>query len=219
MDLTGEAATAIDHTKEPEPGCFAKLADYPTPKLVNPVRKIVFTMRSHDQGWGGDADDPNKPFDSAWTWFEAGLERFDQNSVDNRKGNTVAPFQLNAQDLRPVHPIVEQDDTTVENSEESRVGGYEFDLLPNTRWLIQKNKRADNEWQDHEVIWRYTDCVEPASDAAHALVDQGRSPETADGEFLRQLRVGDVITMWAKARFHGWVNNVQSASIRIYWAL
>ena len=31
---------------------FEKLPHYPTPKLVSPVRKIVFSIRSADQGWG-----------------------------------------------------------------------------------------------------------------------------------------------------------------------
>lgn len=41
----------------------------------NPVRKIVFRIRSHDQGW--TTDERTGPFIDAKTWFEAGLERFD----------------------------------------------------------------------------------------------------------------------------------------------
>lgn len=63
-------------SKEHDSLFFAKLPDYPTPKLVNPVRKIVFTIRSKDQGWGGDRASRHT-FGGSWTWFEAGLEKFD----------------------------------------------------------------------------------------------------------------------------------------------
>jgi hypothetical protein len=41
----------------------------------NPARKIVFRIRSHDQGW--TTDDVPGPFTAAKTWFDAGIERFD----------------------------------------------------------------------------------------------------------------------------------------------
>lgn len=65
-------------TSEHDPAYFAKLAKYPTPGLVNPVRKIVFTIKSKDQGWGGEPG-TRHTYKSSWTWFEAGLERFDAN--------------------------------------------------------------------------------------------------------------------------------------------
>ena len=60
--------------------------------LVNPCRKIVFTIESKDQGWGGDADDENS-FHGSWTWFEAGVERLDK--VNTRK--CTKPTQQSAQ--------------------------------------------------------------------------------------------------------------------------
>lgn len=62
--------------KERESSFFARLANYPTPRLMHPCRKIVFSIRSHDQGWGGGHDNQDT-YRSSWTWFEAGLERFD----------------------------------------------------------------------------------------------------------------------------------------------
>lgn len=54
---------------------FSRLARYPTPTLVHPVRKIVFTIRSRDQGSG--IPRTRDIYGQGWTWFEAGLERFD----------------------------------------------------------------------------------------------------------------------------------------------
>jgi hypothetical protein len=67
-------------SKEHDPQYFAKLADYPAPVLASPVRKIVFTMVSRDQGWGGTGNEP-PPYGGSFTWFEAGLERFDADQT------------------------------------------------------------------------------------------------------------------------------------------
>lgn len=44
----------------------------------NPARKIVFRIRSHDQGW--TTDEVPGPFVAAKTWFDAGIERFDASN-------------------------------------------------------------------------------------------------------------------------------------------
>lgn len=46
------------------------------PTQPHPVRKIVFRIVSHDQGWTSDDQSPG-PFIVARTWFDAGIERFD----------------------------------------------------------------------------------------------------------------------------------------------
>jgi hypothetical protein len=55
---------------------FQKATGSPEPLLEHPCRKIVFTIRSHDQGWGGENTDHGS-YRSSWTWFDAGLEKFD----------------------------------------------------------------------------------------------------------------------------------------------
>jgi len=40
-----------------------------------------------------------------------------------------------------------------------------------------------------------------------------------NGEFIRGLQVGDVVTIWGKARFGGWGNWVQEVCCEIYWAV
>ncbi len=49
----------------------------PDHMLEHPCRKIVFTITSHDQGWGGDNPEDRRTYNNSWTWFEVGLERFD----------------------------------------------------------------------------------------------------------------------------------------------
>jgi hypothetical protein len=45
-----------------------------TPKGEFPCRKIVFTLKSHDQGWGGSFGDKGT-YRGSFTWFDVGLER------------------------------------------------------------------------------------------------------------------------------------------------
>lgn len=45
---------------------------------MHPVRKVVFTIQSHDQGWA--TGERNRGYHNSWTWFEAGLERFDPSA-------------------------------------------------------------------------------------------------------------------------------------------
>ena len=61
--------------KECEPKHFEQSLGEAMPLLRNPVRKIVFTIKSRDQGWGGGAN--GATYHGSYTWFEAGLERFD----------------------------------------------------------------------------------------------------------------------------------------------
>jgi hypothetical protein len=61
-----------EHTKED----LERVMNTPFNLVKNPCRKIVFTIRSHDQGWGGDPQNKGT-YKGSYTWFDAGLERFD----------------------------------------------------------------------------------------------------------------------------------------------
>lgn len=112
----------------------------------------------------------------------------------------------------------------VENKEEKEekpeeAFRYTHPLLPNDQWTIQQNKRATSQWQDHKVTWHYLDNVKADSDDGKKLEDMGRGRETGDGSFVRDLKMGDVITVWGKARFPGWVNTVEKVKVEVYWAV
>lgn len=96
---------------------------------------------------------------------------------------------------------------------------YTHPLQPNDQWTIQQNKRATSQWQDHKVTWHYLDNVKADSDEGKKLEDVGRGRETGDGSFVRDLKMGDVITVWGKARFPGWVNTVERVKVEVYWAV
>lgn len=58
-----------------------------------------------------------------------------------------------------------------------------------------------------------------ANEAVERLERDGRGRRTGDGEFVRSLQLGDVVTVWAKARFPAWANNVNKITVDVYFAV
>jgi hypothetical protein len=96
---------------------------------------------------------------------------------------------------------------------------FEHSLLPDEAVLLQKNVAARGEAKEHKVTWSYDDHVDPDSVEGTALGELGRGRATASGEFIRNMKVGDVVTVWGKARFPGWTNHVDEVKIEVYWAI
>ncbi|OHE99742.1 hypothetical protein CORC01_04878 [Colletotrichum orchidophilum] len=194
------------------------------PTLTHPVRKIVFKLRSKDQGWGGGHGDRGS-YRGSWSWFEAGLEKFDKErtcdgscktaEASSDTGSEEAPFtnetNLCTCGLQSIYP-------PVETTSDGKIA-YTHGLQPLENLKIQTNKTANRDFMDHEVVWSWTDDVHPESPDADRLADIGRGKGTATGKFVRNLKLGDVVTVWAKARFGGWANYVESVKVEIYWAV
>jgi len=68
------------------------------------------------------------------------------------------------------------------------------------------------------VTWSFDDDVKPDSAEGDKLEQQGRGRESMTGEFVRSLKLGDVVTVWARARFPGWRNEVEQVKMDIFWA-
>lgn len=185
--------------------------------LTNPCRKIVFYFRSNDQGWGGNPADRGT-YNGSWTWFDAGLERFEAPGPGHSSGGDSSSSsekekgpEIPVAALRPLWPPVMED--------EDGPPFYHHELLPSRDHKIQCNKTATRQVQDHRVEWRYLDDIDPESEAAKELDAVGRGKGTGSGEFVRNLRFGDVVTVWGRARFGGWENRVQKAEVKAYWAV
>lgn len=229
------------------PSQFQDWIGGPTNAVQRPCRKVVFTITSHDQGWAHNSRQDKGSYRGSWTWFEAGLERFDRQALrpkdstemesslihesmpeEAKAGPSAAAAETaeKAEDatttpteqevlpkpylplyaLRPIYPSVEPD-----------FPDFHHELLPSPQFTIQRNKTATNEATTHKVVWSWTDDVKPPT--AQQLDEVGRGEETGDGAFVRDLKLGDVVTVWAKTRFGGWANHVDSVKLDIYWAL
>lgn len=219
-----------------------------------PCRKIVFTLKSHDQGWGGTAQDRGT-YNGSFTWFDVGKERLSlyaqkenvQSYNEPSNSSLYGPqtisapivsqlleaylssnfFTRSSEELiyyavkQTVIPEVEIDsNTTLPTPDDPprTVKKFKHPLLPDQN-VLQKNVTSQRSTKTHTIVWSWDDHIDPESAAANRLVEQGRGSATANGDFVRNLRAGDIVTVWGKARFPGWINHITEVKIDTYWAM
>ncbi|KAK8061292.1 hypothetical protein PG994_007658 [Apiospora phragmitis] len=201
---------------------FQEFVEEPPPVSEHPVRKVVFNIRSSDQGWGGEPNDHGS-YRHSWTWFDAGLERFDAEAQCDENCPSYSAEEGKGKDghicscaVWPVWPAVASSEG---NEGAANPPRYDHDLLPTADHKIQANKVAKQGIQQHHIVWRWNDDVDPNSSAAEELERNGRGKATGNGEFVRSMKLGDIITVWGRARFGGWENRVEKVEIKVYWAV
>jgi hypothetical protein len=214
----------------------------------HPCRKIVFKFKSHDQGICPNGSNRGT-YKESWTWFDVGKEELiafrvpssnvDLDSIANAvKEKGLASFETAIENGEGKEERIVCISSTVSPSLNSKrlflttAGesstldqpdfGTEFKhpLHAEQANCIQKNKTAISQTQRHIVTWRYNDNVlDPDSEEGKELEEKGRGRETGNGEFVRALKVGDTVTVWAKARFQSWYNRIEGAEVKVYWAV
>jgi len=107
---------------------------------------------------------------------------------------------------------------TIKPAVQASSGEFEHPMLP-TIDCLQKNLTATRDFQERTITWSCHDNIVPDSMEGIALEEQGRGRATGDGKYVRGMKIGDVVTVWAKARFPGWVNTVTKVQIDVYWAV
>ncbi|KAK2624670.1 hypothetical protein QTJ16_005863 [Diplocarpon rosae] len=224
---------------------FSKWTDASQIRGEHPCRKVVFTIVSHDQGWGGGSADRGT-YKGSFTWFEVGKETihpFKESAYNlsiflvpmplvnntNTTSASVSDPMIRDFPMLPKHgsldwtegnePVAYTIETITPKVHESSPDKFEHPLLP-TMQCLQKNLTASKPSKEHKIVWSCLDDVaDPDSVAAKALEDQGRGRETANGVYVREMKVGDIVTIWAKARFPGWVNVIEKVQIDVYYAV
>ncbi|KAL2062269.1 hypothetical protein VTL71DRAFT_6535 [Oculimacula yallundae] len=194
-------------------------------KGESPCRKIVFTIVSHDQGWGG-ASEHKGTFKGSFTWFDVGKERIhvshDKSAIDleQKPGAfpTTLPLQSSPESTEEKTPMACTVETLSPSTNPNSQDRFEHPLLP-TLECLQKNRTSTRKAEEYKIEWSCHDAVDPDSLDGKALEEQGRGRNTANGRFVRDMRVGDVVTVWGKARFPGWVNMIEMVKIDVFWAV
>lgn len=196
-------------------------------KSEYPCRKIVFTIKSHDQGWGGGLGNKGT-YNGSYTWFDAGKEELvafkqgqEPSTLPSKSANTIdvpttesdTPITCT---FHTTSPPTESNQTSSDDTDIKYHFHHAFE--PNDQCL-QKNRTAEKTMQTHQIVWSCDDDIDPDSVFGQGLIDAGRGRATGTGEFVRNMRIGDVVTVWAKARFAAWCNVVEEVKIDVYWAV
>lgn len=92
-------------------------------------------------------------------------------------------------------------------------------MAPDPAHQVQSNCVAATRINEHRVEWSYLDDIDPESPEADRLVEIGRGRATGNGKFVRSLKLGDVVTLWAQARFAAWQNIVERVQVDVYWVV
>lgn len=196
-----------------------RLTSASLPRTKHPCRKIVFKLKSHDQGWGGTHSNKGT-YRGSYAWFDTGLERI---SASRESIPQLTQIPLDREDstgttrvcFRTISPNTV---LTPSHTPEKPVYDFEHPLIP-SRHTLQQNVVASYNTKEHVITWSYDDNILPDSLDGNKLEENGRGRETGTGEYVRNLEVGDVVTVWAKARFPGWAITVEDVQVDVYWAV
>ncbi|RPB23897.1 hypothetical protein L211DRAFT_749444, partial [Terfezia boudieri ATCC MYA-4762] len=179
-------------------------AKHSTPRGKNPCRKIVFTINSMERRWGCSPED-HGTYNGNYTWFDVGLERFTALKCG------VSEYRMQTEVQRAIYYASQGRDF------------YHWLPRPEGRaeWIASINNQTALLAQKkvHVITWSFDDNVNPDSSEGDELEQQGRGRESMTGNFVRSLKLGDVVTVWARARFRGWRTNVEQVKMDIYWAV
>ncbi|KAE8351224.1 hypothetical protein BDV28DRAFT_158937 [Aspergillus coremiiformis] len=159
----------------------------------HPCRKIVFSIASHDQGFAGSG---HGTFHGSYTWFDAEVVPSAHLLASADAGSIPEP-DANGIRFGQGHPL----------------------LLPSSHKL-QSNRTAVRGTQHYEITWHHLDNLDARSVEAEEIQEnQGRGRATLDGSQVRAMQVGDVVSVWGRARFGAWSNHVEQLSVRVFWAV
>ena len=199
----------------------------PTFRAKHPVREIVWTLKSHDQGWSGEPPDTHGTYRCSHTWFDACIDRplpnfFLSPSVTEA---TYSDSLLHKPAPLPSDPRPDDRSPQVQ-AEILRDAGFatvQPPIFPAEEGLegdyhLQHNVQSKAQPTEHRIVWSYLDNMDPAT-SGQELSDVGKGSRSGDGTFVRCLQAGDCIALWARARYPAWSNFLDSASVSVYFAI
>lgn len=189
------------------------------------VKRVKISIRSHDQGWGGEPGTQGT-YTGSWTWFEASILRPTSPPAQHGAGEASSSHD-HAQGQQQQQQRLEADDAIFEEVMDRR--GSPEDFLDDMRtrfalqpvkrsenedgivWLVQRNLCANSAEREHNIVWPVS-----ASDDPDATAEELEERGAGDGRgFVESLKGGDRVALWARAMFPGWENHVASAKVEI----
>ncbi|KAF8466732.1 hypothetical protein BDZ91DRAFT_657652 [Kalaharituber pfeilii] len=169
---------------------MALLMTDPIPKEAK-VKSITWWMKSKDQGWSGETD--LGEYAASWTWFEACILR--PSSATTSTSQSVKSSDRWRYLTTPTTGGLENPAFKV------RVGDIDV-----SRWVVQRNARANSEEREHVVEWRKGARERPGWPADGKGSGEG---------FVEALKEGDRVVLIGRAMYPAWVNYVRGAEVEV----
>lgn len=186
----------------------------------------MFSFRSHDQGWGGEYENRGT-YRGSYTWLDVGKEKARvveygalERSIEmlQRGSEELDVEKRLTWNVESVEPPIKKGRGVGADDGWSNKSKLVHPFLPNSK-VLQKNRTATPQPEEYVIVWRWDDRIDPDSAEGESLEDIGRGRATGNGEFVRSLEIGDVVTLWARTRFQGWRITVENARIDMFWAV
>lgn len=179
---------------------------------IHPCRKIVFDISSHDQGWGGDSAHRGT-FQGSWTWFDAYIRPSSNKEDGADEGRRTSDSTTSTATATTTMRSTGSDSTS-----EGAASTLPRPFLPEPTKL-QSNRTAVIGSTDFHIVWHYLDELAADSPEAEQIErETGRGRATLNGIEVRNMKVGDEVSVWLRARFAGWRNHVDKMTVRVFWA-
>jgi len=217
-------------------------------KIQGPVRKVCFTTEAYDQGWSNHQPiEDQQTFAGSWTWFDTSVIRKNDylqvatpESIE-KYGQKV--FE-SAGRLGPSKRFRLVTNRHASAAPESRTITFFADphrAMQEQPWFSdplqgpEKSLRRPSPPQglyagrlchmsrtldDFPVDQEFADEVHTARcQLTEDELDQLRQSKEAESEWVKSLRIRDVVRLNGRRLYPGWVNNINSARMEIYTSL
>ncbi|KAK6520724.1 hypothetical protein TWF506_000971 [Arthrobotrys conoides] len=120
-----------------------------------------------------------------------------------------------------------------EVGEDKQDGDDEKGMYKVSESLLQRNRHAESDETEYEIVWRWDEDKLGENDAEKwedGVVDENGEIKEAgawerggrherNGEFVRELKGGDEIRVFIKALFPGWRCTVERCEVECWWAV
>ncbi|EDR04268.1 uncharacterized protein LACBIDRAFT_330767 [Laccaria bicolor S238N-H82] len=191
-----------------------KVSSFLLPKAIRKVKKVVFRIWSHDQGWGAEPNEPHltgpkilliivqygsltpvfTAYEGSFTWFEAAICPSEELKPGRPLWEIEYPVSADVADPLTLAP--------------RKAGEWKI-------WHLQSNVRASPYEALHEIVWTdRDDDSQPAT--SWNLKKTGSGAGTG---FVRSIQPRDVIAVVARARFPGWANYVRRVEVEMFYTI
>jgi len=162
------------------------------------IKMVKFTLKSCDQGWGGD---PNNfdTYNASYTWFEAGIVR------DNREGVDTYLLELRKRSIDKFndHAFNRTFGREVENP-----------LQQERRWKLQYNMQVSRIRRRHSIVWTKEGIADEIAETEASARGAGTGRN-----FVNTLSSGDRVALVVRAQYPGWQNHVFGAKVVVYYSV